>query len=191
MACKLSHCSALTLEEQVSQASILHASSDHQTMSPVMHRWDKSLGTLLNYLVKYMGKRLASEYSPKDPEDEKDFQQESTAAHRQPLDEATQRRVVGVLVRLSGRAQYSKVGTKTPLTSTQQHSILRLRHCKKECTLETQPQGPSTEFYQQLAQGKRRCGLPVSCTGHGILFRIRRGLCTSHIHKAARYRSMA
>ena len=76
-------------------------------------RWDKPLAALLNSLTKHLGKRLAAERSPRDAQDVADDDGEDGddgAAGGRALDEAALRRVAGVLVRLAGRAQYSKVG---------------------------------------------------------------------------------
>lgn len=81
-------------------------------------RWDKSLSSLLNALTKHLGKRLVFERSPRDAEDRDtygvaeggDVADRNLLQHaRRPLDEASLRRVAGVLVRLAGQAQYAKV----------------------------------------------------------------------------------
>lgn len=95
--------------------------------SLIICRWDKSLASLLNTLTKHLGKRLAFERSPRDAED-----RQQQASERVPLDEASLRRIVQLLVRVAGRAQYSKVRDCSHLLEHMSHtfgrtlSILRL-----------------------------------------------------------------
>ena len=92
--------------------------------SPYVLRWDKALASLLNAVTKHLGKRLSFEQSPRDAQEQQELlgsradgpAESATGGARQALDEATQRRVVGMVVRLAGRAQYSKVGAYCPCT---------------------------------------------------------------------------